>query len=288
MCIKDSSTEALIAPELEVGDGHTEGMDSHFQSHLSRRRQLERLVFASQSVQADQDAERNAEGDDPQGDEDNQGRGLRWSWRWRTARVFIAICLLLALIAGAVNNWNSRLEEDDLSASDAESPSAHANSTGSISSSSPGIQQSGEEGSASSGQVMVHMTGEVRVPGVVRVKHGSRVSEAVDQAGGFTEDADRDSVNLARLVVDGEQIRVPSLNSAKAQDEAPSGQASACIDVTQADVQTLQGLDGVGPALAARIVTYRKSHPITRVDDLVAVPGIGASILEKIRIGACS
>lgn len=278
----------LTDPELELRDGHTESMDSHFQSHLSRRRQLERLVFASQSVQADQDAERNAEGDDPQGDEDKQGRGLRWSWRWRTARVFIAICLLLALIAGAVNNWNSRLEEDDLSASDAESPSAHANSTGSISSSSPGIQQSGEEGSASSGQVMVHMTGEVRVPGVVRVKHGSRVSEAVDQAGGFTEDADRDSVNLARLVVDGEQIRVPSLNSAKAQDEAPSGQASACIDVTQADVQTLQGLDGVGPALAARIVTYRKSHPITRVDDLVAVPGIGASILEKIRIGACS
>ncbi len=278
----------LTDPELELRDVHTEGMDSHVQSHLSRRRHLERLVFASQSVQADQDAERNAEGDDPQGDEDNQGRGLRWSWRWRTARVFIAICLLLALIAGAVNNWNSRLEEDDLSASDAESPSAHANSTGSISSSSPGIQQSGEEGSASSGQVMVHMTGEVRVPGVVRVKHGSRVSEAVDQAGGFTEDADRDSVNLARLVVDGEQIRVPSLNSAKAQDEAPSGQASACIDVTQADVQTLQGLDGVGPALAARIVTYRKSHPITRVDDLAAVPGIGASILEKIRIGACS
>ncbi|WP_315579383.1 ComEA family DNA-binding protein [uncultured Actinomyces sp.] len=135
---------------------------------------------------------------------------------------------------------------------------------------------------------MVHMTGEVRAPGVVRVKHGSRVSEAVDQAGGFTEDADRDSVNLARLVVDGEQIRVPSLNSSKAQGEAPSGQASACVDVTQADAQTLQRLDGVGPALAARIVTYRKSHPITRVDDLVAVPGIGASILEKIRIGACS
>ena len=278
----------LTDPELELRDGHTESMDSHFQSHLSRRRQLERLVFTSQSAKADQDADRSIEREDPHGDEENQGRGLRWSWRWRTARVFIAICLLLALIAGAVNNWNSRLEEDDLSASDAESPSAHANSTGSISPSSPGIQQSGEEGSASSGQVMVHMTGEVRVPGVVRVKHGSRVSEAVDQAGGFTEDADRDSVNLARLVVDGEQIRVPSLNSAKAQDEAPSGQASACIDVTQADVQTLQGLDGVGPALAARIVTYRKSHPITRVDDLVAVPGIGASILEKIRIGACS
>ena len=263
-------------------------MDSHFQSHLSRRRQLERLVFASQSAKADQDEDRSVEQEDPQGDDENQGRGLRWSWRWRTARVFIAICLLLALIAGAVNNWNSRLEEDDLSASDAESPSAHANSTGSISSSSPGIQQSGAEGSGLSGQVMVHMTGEVRTPGVVRVKHGSRVSEAVDQAGGFTEDADRDSVNLARLVVDGEQIKVPSLNSSKAQDEVSSGQAATCIDVTQADAQTLQGLDGVGPALAARIVTYRKSHPITRVDDLVAVPGIGPSILEKIRIGACS
>ena len=262
-------------------------MDSHFQSRLSRRRQLERLVFAAQSSEADQAADRSAEREDPWDDE-GQRQGLRWIWRWRTARVFIAICLFLALIAGAVHTWNSRLEEDDLSASDAESPSAHANSTGSISSSSPGIQQSGEEGSGLSGQVMVHMTGQVRTPGVVRVKHGSRVSEAVDQAGGFTEDADRDSVNLARLVVDGEQIKVPSLNSSKAQDEDPSGQASACIDVTQADAQTLQRLDGVGPALATRIVTYRKSHPITRVDDLVAVPGIGASILEKIRIGACS
>ena len=70
-------------------------------------------------------------------------------------------------------------------ASDAESPSAHADRTGSISSSSSGIQQSGEEGSGLSGQVMVHMTGEVRTPGVVRVRHGSRVSEAVDQAGGL-------------------------------------------------------------------------------------------------------
>lgn len=273
---------------MEWGDGHSEGMDSHFQSHLSRRRQLERLVFTSQPAKADQDSERSIEREDPQGDEENRGRGLRWSWRWRTTRVFIAICLFLALIAGVVHSWNSRLEEDDLSASDAESPSARADSTGSISSLSPGIQQSGEEGRGVSGQVMVHMTGEVRAPGVVRVKHGSRVSEAVDQAGGFTEDADRDSVNLARLVVDGEQIKVPSLNSSKAQDEVPSGQAATCIDVTQADAQTLQRLDGVGPALAARIVTYRKSHPITRVDDLVAVPGIGVSILEKIRIGACS
>ncbi len=275
-------------PEPELGDGHTEGMDSHFQSHLSRRRQLERLVFTSQLAEENQDADRSIEREDPQGGEENRGRGLRWSWRWRTARVFIAICLFLALIAGVVHSWNSRLEEDNLSASDAESPSAHADSTGSLSSLSPGIQLSSEEGRGASGQVMVHMTGEVRAPGVVRVKHGSRVSEAVDQAGGFTEDADRDSVNLARLVVDGEQIRVPSLNSSKAQGEAPSGQASACVDVTQADAQTLQRLDGVGPALAARIVTYRKSHPITRVDDLVAVPGIGASILEKIRIGACS
>lgn len=277
----------LTDPELELRDVHTEGMDSHLQSHLSRRRHLERIVFASQSAKADQAADRSAEREDPWDDE-GQRQGLRWIWRWRTARVFIVICLFLALIAGAVHTWNSRVEEENLLASDAESSSAHTDSAGSISSSTSGIQQSGEEGSGLSGQVMVHMTGQVRTPGVVRVKHGSRVSEAVDQAGGFTEDADRDSVNLARLVVDGEQIKVPSLNSSKAQDEVSSGQAATCIDVTQADAQTLQGLDGVGPALAARIVTYRKSHPITRVDDLVAVPGIGVSILEKIRIGACS
>lgn len=277
----------LTDPELEWGDVHTEGMDSHLQSHLSRRRHLERIVFASQSAKADQAADRSAEREDPWDDE-GQRQGLRWIWRWRTARVFIVICLFLALIAGAVHTWNSRVEEENLLASDAESSSAHTDSAGSISSSSSGTEGSGGVGSGLSGQVMVHMTGEVRTPGVVRVRHGSRVSEAVDQAGGFTEDADRDSVNLARLVVDGEQIKVPSLNSSKAQDEAQPGQAAACIDVTHADAQTLQGLDGVGPALAARIVTYRKSHPITRVDDLAAVPGIGASILEKIRIGACS
>ena len=67
----------LTGHELESGDGHTEGMDSHFQSHLSRRRHLERIVFASQSAKADQDEDRSIEQEDPQGDDENQGRGLR-------------------------------------------------------------------------------------------------------------------------------------------------------------------------------------------------------------------
>ena len=84
----------LTDPELELRDGHTEGMDSHLQSHLSRRRHLERIVFASQSAMADQDEDRSVEQEDPQGDDENQGRGLRWSWRWRTARVFRSACFL--------------------------------------------------------------------------------------------------------------------------------------------------------------------------------------------------
>ena len=137
-------------------------MDSHFHSHLSRRRHLERLVFASQSSEADQEADRSADREAPWDDE-GQRQGLRWIWRWRSARVFIVICLFLALIAGAVHTWNSRVEEDNLLASDAESPSAHTDSAGSISSSSSGTEGSGGVGSGLSGQVMVHMTGEVRL-----------------------------------------------------------------------------------------------------------------------------
>ena len=137
-------------------------------------------------------------------------------------------------------------------------------------------------------QIVLHVTGEVRRPGVIRLVKGTRVMDAIEEAGGFTEDADTQSINLARVLVDGEQLKVRSLKQAQSsQAEGNEEAPRTCVDVASADAAGLQNLDGVGPSLANRIITYRQSHPISGVEDLDAVPGIGPSILEKIRQGAC-
>ena len=126
-----------------------------------------------------------------------------------------------------------------------------------------------------SGTVLVHVVGKVAEPGVVELPIGSRVQDAVDAAGGATNNKALESVNLARLVVDGEQIVVG----------APAeGSASSKISINSASAAQLDELPGVGPAIAERIVQWRETNgPFTSVDELTEVSGIGPSILEQIR-----
>lgn len=128
---------------------------------------------------------------------------------------------------------------------------------------------------AVSGTVLVHVVGKVAEPGVVELPIGSRVQDAVDAAGGATSNKALESVNLARLVVDGEQIVVG----------APAeGTASSKISINSASVEQLDELPGVGPAIAERIVQWRETNgPFTSIDELTEVSGIGPSILEQIR-----
>ncbi|MDA2987726.1 MAG: ComEA family DNA-binding protein [Actinomycetota bacterium] len=128
---------------------------------------------------------------------------------------------------------------------------------------------------AVSGTVLVHVVGKVAEPGVVELPIGSRVQDAVEAAGGATNNKALESVNLARLVVDGEQIVVG----------APAGEAtSSKISINSASAAQLDELPGVGPAIAERIVQWRETNgPFTSVDELTEVSGIGPSILEQIR-----
>jgi competence protein ComEA len=131
--------------------------------------------------------------------------------------------------------------------------------------------------------VIVHVVGQVMRPGIVELDEGARVIDAIDAAGGVTQEADTDSLNLARVVTDGEQVYVPEVGeevSARAQPSHATSQGP--ISLSRADQATLETLPGVGPSLATRIIAFREINgPFQSVSDVLAVSGIGPATLER-------
>lgn len=140
-------------------------------------------------------------------------------------------------------------------------------------------------------RVVVHVVGQVRRPGVVRLAAGSRVQQAVAAAGGATGAADLARVNLARPVVDGEQVVVPRpgepVSAAAPAAGGPSpgvGIPASPVDLNLAGLAELDTLPGVGPVLAQRILDWRTEHGrFTSVDELGEVSGIGDAVLGGLR-----
>ena len=131
--------------------------------------------------------------------------------------------------------------------------------------------------------VVVDVVGAVAAPGVVRLPQGSRVVDALAAAGGVTAEAQVSALNLARVLVDGEQIAVPEPGEQLGAGAAPTADADGLVDVNTADAAALDGLPGIGPVLADRIVAHRQDRPFTTVDELADVPGIGPTLLERLR-----
>lgn len=132
--------------------------------------------------------------------------------------------------------------------------------------------------------VIVDVQGAVRHPGVLRLVAGARVIDAVHAAGGLLPGRDA-VVNLARPVVDGEQLRI---GEAAAGGGAMS--ASGKVDINRADAAALDALPGIGAVLAGRIVDFRAKHgPFRSLRELLQVPGIGdakyADIADAITLG---
>jgi competence protein ComEA len=134
-------------------------------------------------------------------------------------------------------------------------------------------------------QAFVDVVGAVRRPGLYRVGKGARVADAVSRAGGPTRGADLELVNLAALVADGEQVVVPRRGAPVAPAAGAAGTApSGPVHLNSATLEQLDGLPGVGPVTAQKIVDYRTQHGgFGSVDELDAVPGIGPSRLADLR-----
>ena len=131
-------------------------------------------------------------------------------------------------------------------------------------------------------KIYVHVTGEVQHPGVYMLPIGSRLFEAVALAGGFRKKADQSSVNLARVLTDGEQLAVLATGQNRAADSGSAGTSG--VNLNRATAEQLESLPGVGPKLAGRIIDWRTANGgFAHVADLLEVGGIGDKLYAAIK-----
>lgn len=158
--------------------------------------------------------------------------------------------------------------------------------TTSVSADAPGqISVDASIDSATTTMLTVHVIGRVRQPGIVELPEGARVADAIAAAGGLRDERLRSDLNLARLVVDGEQIDVRR-RAAKASTTSVSGSSPTPgpINLNTADAAALQSLPGIGPVLAGRIVAWRDANgPFPNIDVLGEVSGIGPALMAELR-----
>ena len=184
--------------------------------------------------------------------------------------------LVLGLLLGGLLIWRSRPASEPLPTVQRSGPPV---STASVSPTASSTSRS---------TLVVHVAGAVRRPGLVQLRAGARVADAVAAAGGAARNAELASVNLARPVVDGEQLVVLARGEgpAAAAPPAAGGPASsgAPIDLNSATLEQLDTLPGVGPVLAQRILDWRAEHGrFGSTDELREVSGIGEATFADIK-----
>ncbi|MHB0859563.1 MAG: helix-hairpin-helix domain-containing protein [Anaerolineae bacterium] len=136
--------------------------------------------------------------------------------------------------------------------------------------------------------IWVHVAGAVARPGVYALAPGSHVLDAVEAAGGLSEDADDLSINLAAPLSDGQRVIVPRAGEPPSVDPAPgeavrSAEVVGIVNINTATAAELEQLPGIGPTLAARIVAYRTEHgPFAEPADIMKVTGVGSGRYEAI------
>lgn len=173
-------------------------------------------------------------------------RGIRWRIEPKAA---LSLALALALVVALVW-WSAR---------PLDATTVGADPVGSA--------------SVSTAPLVIDVAGAVASPGVVELPAGARVRDAIGAAGGLVDGADGSSINLARPLVDGEQVYV-----------AVAGEHSAgSVNVNAADADALEALPGIGPVLAERIVADRAANgPFASVADLERVSGIGPALVARL------
>lgn len=143
---------------------------------------------------------------------------------------------------------------------------------------------------SSSQHIYVYVCGAVESPGVYELECGARIYEAISSAGGLREDADRNYVNQAQVLSDGEQIYIPTQEEAEQGiltsdlNDANIAAADDKININTASKEELMTLNGIGESRAEKILAYRQSQgEFQSIDELMNVEGIKEGIFQKIK-----
>lgn len=146
--------------------------------------------------------------------------------------------------------------------------------------------------------VIVHITGEVNNPGIVKIAQNSRLVDVIEAAGGLTGDADINKINLAYIISDGQKIYIPNINENIENyinnepgegiiDDTNLGN-NTLVNINTATQTELETLTGIGPSIALKIINYRKENgKFKNIEDIKNVPGIGDSKYESIKNNIC-
>lgn len=138
------------------------------------------------------------------------------------------------------------------------------------------VEAAGDDEEIISDTIYVHVSGEVKKPGVYALAVGARVYEAVDMAGGVTTSAAIQAVNQAEVLEDGRQIHFPKISTS-------SEEGSGLVNINTATAEQLQTIAGIGPSKADSIVKYRdKNGSFKSIEDIMSVDGIKEGLFSKI------
>jgi len=200
-------------------------------------------------------------------------------------KITIILLLIVVIIGGGIVLYKNINTEDNFT----------INNTSDISENSPAIQKEVPP-------LIIHITGAVKNPGVYQLKSTDRIVDAVKIAGGETEEANLDLINLAALIKDGQKIIVPSKiynengeeinknidNNVEVMYSSSLGSVSGKININTVNATMLQTLPGIGPVLSERIIEYRNQNGLFGViDDVKDVSGIAEKKFEGIKDLIC-
>lgn len=164
------------------------------------------------------------------------------------------------------------------------------------------INKNVENNSEENEEIVVHIAGEVKQPGIVKIKDGSRIADIIEKAGGLTDQANLNNINLAYIVEDGQKITIPSKQEEikehisnqggegiiQGNPEMNTSQNTTIknlkININKATKEELQSLSGIGESTAQKIIDYRKENgEFKQIEDLKNVSGIGEAKYNAIK-----
>ena len=211
--------------------------------------------------------------------------------------LIIATLLIITLIGGIIYFYTQASDENFLNFEDEKNETIDT---------SDWTNSTLEETTEEEKKILIHITGEVNNPGVVSLKEGARIIDAINEAGGTTEKADLGKVNLAYILEDAQKVYIPSTNETENKNyvSESSGQITVAtnsandliakanekimVNINTANEVELQRIPGIGETIAGRIVAYRKQNgKYKTIEDIQNVSGVGASKFQKIKQYNC-